>query len=111
MRKFATGLALIAGMALAGAAVAAPPQQQPQTGQQTSQGAPQPNHQQQKTGSGLFPPNQPIPMYSSSANGASASLQNPGTPSPNAGSTGLAGSAGSGTGWSAQVYRPNVNGR
>jgi hypothetical protein len=74
-------------LAMAGTAVAQQNQGQPQ-GQGT--GGPQPSKQRD---SGLFTRNEPVPAYSTSNNNATASLQAPGTASPNAGNTGVSGSA------------------
>lgn len=92
MRKAMGGLGLLAAMALAGTAIA--------------QG-PQPNRQQEKQGSGLFPSKQPAPAYSTSANGAGASLQNPAA-APNAGATGLTGSGANSRGWAAPASGANA---
>ena len=78
-------------LALAGAAWA----------QQATNG-PQPGKQQ---GNGLFTRNEPVPMYSTSGNNATASLQAPGTASPNAGNTGASGSGGQSSGWAPPEYR------
>ena len=62
----------------------------------------QPGKQQ---GSGLFNRNEPAPTYSTSNNNETASLQAPGTASPNAGNTGVKGSGGQSTGWAPPEYR------
>lgn len=103
MRRLSQTWILVSALAIAGAATAQAQQQSGQAGQ----AGPQPNHQQQKQGSGLFPPGQPTPMYSTSSNASSAALQNPGTASPNAGNTGSAGAGGTTTGWSPQQYKAN----
>jgi hypothetical protein len=77
-------------LALAGAAWA----------QQGTNG-PQPGKQQ---GSGLFNRNEPAPMYSTSYNNETASLQAPGTASPNAGNTGATGSGSTSHGWAPPAY-------
>ncbi len=88
-------------LALAGTAMA-------QQGQGQVQGpggaGPQPGKQQ---GSGLFSRNQPAPMYSTSNNNETASLQAPGSASPNAGNTGAAGSGSQSHGWAPPEYGPS----
>jgi hypothetical protein len=60
---------------------------------------PQPNRNQEKSGSQLFPGKQPVPQYSTGSNNATASLQVPGgSHEPNAGNTGIHGSGGTGYG-------------
>jgi hypothetical protein len=93
MRGVGIAVATIAMLAASGAAWA---QTQPT----------QPSRQPQTKGSGLFPGDHPIPQYATSANGANASLQNRSTASPNAGSTGLNGSGGTGYGWKPPAYQP-----
>ncbi len=63
--------------------------------------APQPDvsTRGQNPANGLFPSNEPMPMYRTGRNNPNASLYHPGGPAPNAGNTGLNGSAGSGRGW------------
>lgn len=95
MRKAMIGLGWLAAFALAGTAMA-------QQGQ--GQGGPQPNRQQEKQGSRLFPPKQPVPAYSTGRNNAGASLQAPGGAAPNAGSTGLTGSGSNSSGWNGTSY-------
>lgn len=90
MHKVAIGMGWLATMALAGTAMA-------QQGQQSGS-----NQQQQK--SGLFPSNEPVPAYSSSANGSNASMQAPGGAEPNAGNTGMIGSGSTSHGWNAPAY-------
>ncbi len=85
-------------LAMAGTALAQQ-SQGPTQGQGT--GGPKPGNQQN---SGLFTRNEPVPMYSTSNNKATASMQAPGTSSPNAGSTGLAGSGSQSYGWAAPAY-------
>jgi len=68
--------------------------------QQATNG-PQPGKQQ---GNGLFTRNEPVPMYSTSNNNATASLQAPGTASPNAGNTGATGAGSQSYGWSPPAY-------
>ncbi len=97
MREVVIGLVLLAATAMAGTAMA-------QQGQQPGQSGPQPNRQQERQGAGLFPGNQPVPMYSTGSNNASASLQNPGAAAPNAGATGFTGSGSNNSGWQAPAY-------
>lgn len=94
-RMIVTGL--VAGLSLTGPAMA---QQNATPG---SAGA-QPDRGRQNQGTGLFPKNQPVPMYSTDANNAGVSLQTPGRQEPNAGSTGLTGSGSNSYGWSAPAY-------
>jgi hypothetical protein len=68
--------------------------------QQATNG-PQPGKQQ---GNGLFTRNEPVPMYSTSNNNETASLQAPGTASPNAGNTGATGSGSKSYGWASPAY-------
>jgi hypothetical protein len=84
-------------LAMAGAALA-----QQNQGQSLAPGTagPQPGKQQ---GSGLFNRNEPAPMYSSSSNSGTSSLQAPGS-EPLAGNTGASGSGGGSTGWAALEY-------
>ncbi|HJS88140.1 MAG TPA: hypothetical protein VJ779_22035 [Acetobacteraceae bacterium] len=90
-------------LAMAGTALAQQGQGQAQ-GQ--GSGGPQPGKQQ---ATGLFPPNEPAPRYSTSSNNADASLQAPGgTSSPNAGNTGLTGSGSQSYGWSGPAYGPQA---
>ncbi len=92
---------IAAGWLLAVTGTALAQQSQGQTqGQGT--GGPQPGKQQN---SGLFTRNEPVPMYSSSSNSGTASLQAPGT-EPNAGNTGASGSGGPSQGWAAPAYGP-----
>jgi hypothetical protein len=95
MHKALIGLGWLTALAMAGTATA-------QAGQ--GQAGPQPNHQKEKQGTGLFPPNQPAPVYSTGRNNAVASLQAHGSTEPNAGATGLTGSGSTTTGWSAPAY-------
>lgn len=97
MRRAMIGLGWLAALALAGTAMA-------QQGQGQAQGGPQPNRQQEKQGTKLFPPKQPVPEYSTGRNNAGASLQAPGGAAPNAGSTGLTGSGSTSYGWKGPSY-------
>ncbi len=94
MGRAMIGLLGLAAMTMSGTALAQP-----------ATSGPQPNRQTQQ-GTGLFPGNQPVPMYSSSANNAGASLQAQGGNAPNAGVTGYTGSGGNGRGWNAPAYSP-----
>ncbi len=91
MRTMAIGIGWLAATALAGTAMA-------QQGQQSVS-----NHPRNQK-SGLFPPNEPVPAYSSSANGSNASMQAPGGAEPNAGNTGMTGSGSTSHGWNAPAY-------
>lgn len=99
MRKAMIGVCWMAALAMSGAAMA-----QQQGSQPGGQNGPQPNRQQEKQGAGLFPPKQPVPLYSTSRNDASASLQSPGVSNPNAGNTGLMGSGSMSYGWKGVHY-------
>jgi hypothetical protein len=92
---------IAAGWLLAMAGTALAQQSQGQTFQPGTAG-PQPGKQQ---GSGLFNRNEPAPMYSSSSNSGTSSLQAPGS-EPLAGNTGASGSGGGSTGWAAPAYGP-----
>jgi hypothetical protein len=94
MKNAVIGFAWLAALALTGTAFAAQGQQQ---------NGPQPNRQREKQGAGLFPGNEKVPMYSTSANNTGATLRGGGA-DPNAGSTGLTGSGSNSYGWSAPAY-------
>lgn len=55
---------------------------------------------------GLFPPNEPVPEYRTGADAGHASLEHPNSSAPNAGNTGLNGSAGTNYGWSGPALKP-----
>ena len=87
-------------LAMAGTALAQQTQGQGQ-GPGTAPG-PKPGKQQN---TGLFPPHEPAPMFSTSNNNGTASLQAPNSASPNAGNTGPSGSAGQSHGWTPPAYQ------
>jgi hypothetical protein len=95
MHKALIGMGWLAALAMAGTAMAQPGQ---------GQAGPQPDHQKEKQGTGLFPPKQPVPEYSTGRNNVGASLQAHGSAEPNAGATGLKGSGGTTSGWNAPAY-------
>ncbi len=107
MRYASIGLEVALALGLtASAALAAGQGGQNQAGQNQANAGPAAQTQDKKVqhGQGLFPPNEPMPQYSTGANGVGTSLVAPGRESPNAGATGVNGSGGTSFGWPAHNY-------
>ena len=101
MRQAGIGVTMAVALGLLSSAASAARQSQAngvQTGSAQTQR--KPNHPP-----GLFPPNEPVPSYATGANGTGASLATPGArQAPNAGATGLNGSAGTSFGPPVATY-------